>query len=72
MSYTTNLIDFDATLNKLIEESGLQIDLLYYIFKSKANQLKALCFKKDKEMLEEELLKLQNFNNSPSTEDQIK
>ena len=37
MSYTSNLINFDIALNNLIQQSGLQVDLLYYIFKSKTN-----------------------------------
>ena len=72
MSYTDNIFRFEEAINNLIEQSGLQIDLLYYIFKSKTNQLKAICFEKDKNLMEEELLKLQNFNNSSSDEDQIK
>ena len=73
MSYTDNIFHFENTLNNLIEQSGLQIDLLYYILKSKTNQLKAICFEKDKNLIQEELLKQQqNFNNSSSDEDQIK
>lgn len=37
MSYTDNIFHFENTLNNLIEQSGLQIDLLYYILKSKTN-----------------------------------
>ena len=72
MSYTNNLINFEINLNKLIEESGFKADVLYYILKSKTNQLKAICFEKDRDVLEEKLLKSQNFNNSSSNEDQIK
>ena len=71
MSYFNNIINFENALNNLIEQSNFQADLLYYIFKSKTNQLKAICFEKDKNAVEEELLKQQNFDNS-SKEDQIK
>lgn len=70
MSYTENIFNFEIALNNLIEQSGLQVDLLYYIFKSKTNQLKAICFQKDKNLIQEELLSLQNQNSSQ--QDQIK
>lgn len=70
MSYTENIFNFQLMLNNLIQQSDLNIDLLYYIFKSKTNQLKAICFQKDKNLIQEELLSLQNQNSSQ--EDQIK